>query len=101
MIIKIIAIILVIICLIWIFTDRINHSMAEELQEQIGINDSLVDGCEAFMKILILIRKNLSYTKLKKCPKEEKERIIDEVIQMIDDTETAYTGGKNGIHKQI
>lgn len=79
----------------------INHSMAKELQELRGSSKALVNGCDAFMKVLRIIRKNLNYTKLKNCPVEEISNIINESIEMINEVEKAYEGGQHGIHKQI
>ncbi len=100
-IVKVVSTILIIICLLWIFSTMINHSMARTIQNLEARNKALISGCDAFMKIMRLIRKNLKYTQFKDCPTDDIFDIINDSIKMIDETEKAYNGGQNGIHKQI
>lgn len=98
-IVKAILITLIIILSLWVLSTMINHSLVKENQRLYSTIKANLTALDAFMSILRLIKKNLNYTTFKYCPSEEIENIIAEVITMIEETERAYEGGKNGLHK--
>ena len=98
-IIKIIAFTLCVFCVIWAITNGINHELIKENMALKKHSNNLINACDAFMDILLLIKKTLNYTKFKSCPQEEIYNIIDTTIKMIDETERTYKGDHNDIHK--